>query len=155
MAISDTELTATLGKNISQFCTTGFTNDSDNHCAHFVSHVLGIHFGYQCNGAANRPGTGASIRCDEVYNRVARRGPLGATRPENGWLIFATPRYNMRGNHMGNAPKKHVGIYCNDKVFNYKNDVDMVVADVLSHFHARLQEAYADTTVTLYYAALT
>jgi hypothetical protein len=154
MAITENELKATLGKNISEICTTGFTNNSLNHCAHFISHTLGIHSGYQCNGTTNRPGAGASVRCDEVYNRIANRGALGTTTPENGWIIFATSPGNMRGNQMGSAPKKHVGIYFNGKVYNYKNDIDKVVDDSLSHFHARLKTAYHDPNLALYYAVL-
>ncbi len=154
MAITEAELKATLGKNISTMCTTGFTAADVNHCAHYVSHMLGIHFGYQCNGTRNRQGAGVSVRCDEIYNRVASRGALAGVQPQDGWLIFATSPGNMTGTQMGQSPRKHVGIYFSGKVYNYKNDEDKVVDDTLAHFHNRLKTAYSDQRLALYYAAI-
>jgi hypothetical protein len=155
MAITETELVASLNKTISDFCAIGFTNSKDNHCAHYVSHMLNLHFGTLCDLSFDgRNRAAVSIRCDEIYNRLASRGALGSTTPSNGWLIFATPTFNVIGDTMGNNKKKHVGIYFNAKVYNYYNDDDQVRADTLERFHDRLKRAYSDPKLGLYYAAV-
>ena len=37
-----------VGKSIDKICTNGFTSHSQNHCAHFVSHALGLQLGMLC-----------------------------------------------------------------------------------------------------------
>ncbi len=53
------KLSSTLGKTISDFCENKFTNPADNHCAHYVCHVLEVTSGYTCKahtgGRARRP----------------------------------------------------------------------------------------------------
>jgi hypothetical protein len=157
MAITEAELIASLGKNISAICPTRFHNNSHNHCAHYVSHMLGIHFGYQCDGSTSRAGAGVSVRCNEIYNRIAQRGALGTTTPQNGWLIFATSPTNMSGDQMLSGSRKHVGIYFNGNVYNYYNDPasEQVKADTVAFFHSRLSDAYSrDAVINLYYAVL-
>jgi hypothetical protein len=157
MPITEAELKATLGQNISTICTVGFTANEPNHCAHYVSHTLNIHFGTQCDFSSRRTGPGVSIRCNEIYNNIANRGALGDIKPQNGWLIFATSPTNMNGNQMLDGSRKHVGIYFNGLVYNYYNDPasEQVKADTVTFFHERLKAAYSrDDVINLYYAAL-
>lgn len=42
-----------------------------NHCAHFVSHALGLQLGTLCGDMSWKTRhTGASIRCDELYSHL-------------------------------------------------------------------------------------
>lgn len=54
MAISHADLNKYLGKSISEVCTNDFTSPSQNHCAHFVSHALGIQIGMLFGDMLNR-----------------------------------------------------------------------------------------------------
>lgn len=46
--LSTTLLNSYLGKPIDDICLNGYINHDDNHCAHFVSHVLNLEFGATC-----------------------------------------------------------------------------------------------------------
>ena len=43
-----------VGHSISEICPHGYDNKGYNHCAHFVSHVMQIDFGYTCERAQGR-----------------------------------------------------------------------------------------------------
>jgi hypothetical protein len=155
MAISETELIASINKTIADFCSIGYTNARHNHCAHFVSHMLNLRYGTLCDlSREGRNLAAVSVRCNEIYNRLATRGALGSTQPSNGWLIFATSPNNFSGDNMGESPRKHVGIYFNGKVYNYGNAEDKVRDDTLTYFHDRLKLAYSDPNLGLYYAVV-
>jgi hypothetical protein len=60
-----------VGMSISDICPNSFHNPSDNHCAHFVSHVRGITLGFRCRQMTGRgPEPGASIRVHEIFFRM-------------------------------------------------------------------------------------
>ena len=63
-----------LGKHIRDICGNSYVNDSDNHCAHFVSHVLGLKFGATCHMLGKGKVTGANVRVQEVFGRCAKVG---------------------------------------------------------------------------------
>ena len=46
--ITKSQLDSFVGQTISDICPNKFHDNSANHCAHFVSHVLNLHFGYDC-----------------------------------------------------------------------------------------------------------
>lgn len=155
MTPSITDLEGYIGKPIDQICTTGLTSETQNHCAHFVSHALGVRLGTLCGDMryATR-GTGGSIRCDEIYNRLARRGTWETrpTHPANGLLIFVTSARNVVNGTMTNSPQKHVGIFHSGRVFNFSNGQKKVVADfTVEDFHAKFRKAYTGGDVSLYY----
>ena len=52
MSIALSDLQGNVGKSIGQICNNGFNSPSQNHCAHFVSHVLGIQLGTLCGDMA-------------------------------------------------------------------------------------------------------
>lgn len=64
------------GKSITDLCDNAFDSPLENHCAHYASHALGLQHGVLCGDMkhATRK-TGASIRCNELYNGLLRRGP--------------------------------------------------------------------------------
>lgn len=65
-----------VGKSIGDICSNGFSSPNQNHCAHFVAHALKLKLGMLCGDMQFKTkGTGASIRCDEIFNRLTSKGP--------------------------------------------------------------------------------
>lgn len=154
MPITLNTLQGYVGKPISDICSNGFSASSQNHCAHFVSHALGIKLGMLCGDMtyATRK-TGASIRCDELYNRLALRGKW-EDRPAmaDGLLIFVLSAANIVNGQMSAVPQKHVGIHYGGVVFNFSNSQHKVVADAtVDAFHKKFKNSYAGNDISLYY----
>jgi hypothetical protein len=63
-----------VGHHIRDICNNGFTSDADNHCAHFVSHVLKLSFGYTCRTATGGPNPGGCLRVQEVFAQCIEVG---------------------------------------------------------------------------------
>ena len=59
MALTEAYLRSLLGKHIRDICPLGYAANSDNHCAHFVAHVLGYHSGITCGTMRNGRAPGA------------------------------------------------------------------------------------------------
>lgn len=154
MAVSQQALAGYVGKGIEDICSNGFSSPSQNHCAHFVSHAHGIQLGMLCGDMAFKTRkTGASIRCDELYNALGRRGKWSDLAvPENGTLIFVLSARNVVGDRMQNVPQKHVGIYFGGQVYNFSNGQHKVVADAsVDAFHQKFKRAYAGDDISLFY----
>lgn len=113
-----------LNKNISEFCQNGYTNNDDNHCAHFVSHIRGYTFGYTCASAGSGAGAAACVRVHEIFQRCGEVGVF-ADRPNNitECLAFVTKSagVNLTTKTMANIPKKHIGIYSLGHIYHYSN----------------------------------
>jgi hypothetical protein len=157
MAITFADLQGYVGKSIDDICENGFTGAQHNHCAHFASHALGIQSGLLCGTmAVHAKSRGASIRCDEIYNRIANRGAWDGRRAlVDGTLLFALSARNVTRNLMQNVPQKHCGILCGGKVFNFSNLRHVVVADAsIDAFHARFKALYSGGDITLFYGML-
>ncbi len=154
MPITQAQLQGYVGKSIADICTTGLTSPTQNHCAHFVSHALGIQLGMLCGDMAYKTRhTGASIRCDELYNRLAQTGPWDE-RPaaSDGLLIFVLSASHVINGTMMNVPQKHVGIYCYGQVYNFSNTQHKVVADPsVEVFHKKFKLTYAGNDISLFY----
>jgi hypothetical protein len=145
-----------VGKKIEDICTIfGETSDEHNHCAHFVSHVLGFRIGLLCNSmkyeTRNDTDSGRSIRVNDLFNNCPERG-YWSDKPKDldCCLIFAVLKSQI--NNDGGAltisthPKKHVGIYHKGNAYNYGNTKDKVRVDGVAHF----QSLYGKGTVALY-----
>lgn len=157
-------ITRSLGMNISGICPFSIAkNHAENHCAHYVSHIMGYELpGPTCKNATwadkQNPANGATIRVNDLFAAIPVTGPL-ATKPAalTECLIFVTLSSNMRASGsklvMGTHPRKHVGILSQGMVYNYSNTHGIVVADVLSLFKTKFSKAYktAGTTVEFYY----
>jgi hypothetical protein len=154
MAIRFETLDDYTGKSINDICTTGFASTFQNHCAHFVSHAYEIKLGMLCGDMTFKTRkTGASIRCDELYNRLMLKGKW-EEKPDhsNGLLIFVISAQHIVNGMMLNIPQKHVGIYFNEKVYNFSNSRHKVVADVsVEVFHNKFKHAYAGSDISLFY----
>jgi len=159
-----TDIGRSLNKRISDLCPLSIAkNASQNHCAHYVSHIMGYELtGPTCKNFtwADRqsPSRGATIRVDDLFSASPTVGLL-ANKPATllECLIFVTLASNVTtmGNAlvMGNNPKKHIGILSSGRVWNYSNTNQRVVADVLTSFQSKFTTSYATagTSVAFYY----
>jgi hypothetical protein len=142
------------GKSIADICSNGFSSPAQNHCAHFVSHANGIQLGMLCGDMTFKTKkTGASIRCDELYNRLTLKGKW-EDKPalSDGLLIFVLSARNVMSGVMVNAPQKHVGIYFGGKVYNFSNSQHKVVVDAsVEAFHSKFKHIYSGNDVSLFF----
>jgi len=154
MAVSLKALQDYVGKSIADICTNGFSSPTQNHCAHFVSHAHGIQLGMLCGDMSFKTRkTGASIRCDELYNRLNTKGKWD-DRPtlSDGLLIFVLSARNVVNGMMLNVPQKHVGIHFSGKVYNFSNSQHKVVADAtVETFHNKFKHTYAGKDISLFF----
>lgn len=154
MVVSLGTLQGYVGKDIAAICNNDFTSSSQNHCAHFVSHALNIRLGMLCGDMAYKTkNTGASIRCDELYNRLTIKGSWDKKPAfSDGLLIFVLSARNVIKGRMENVPQKHVGIHCGGKVYNFSNSQHKVVADTsVEIFHNKFKHSYAGNDISLYF----
>lgn len=157
-------LSESLDKSINSICPFSIgENSSQNHCAHYVSHMMNYQLGgVTCKNFTwddkQKEGEGATLRVDDVFKNSSQTGVLSekpATITE--CLIFVTLASNIStvGGKlvMGNHPRKHIGILTEGNVWNYSNTNNKVVCDSLSAFKAKFSNAYKTngTTVEFYY----
>lgn len=165
LKVPPTNLPEYLNKHISHLCSATIAKDDlQNHCAHFVSHVMQ----YDIKGTAtcktftledkNNIKNGATIRVNEIFNKLSKSGAW-QSKPDylRSCLIFVTISSNVekRGNrlNMGDRKKKHIGILHQDKVWNYSNTQDKIIADSTAIFINKFKHYYitAGNTVNFYY----
>src|SRR5215207_5529590 len=132
MALIEASLIALLGQHIRDICPNGYATDSDNHCAHFVSHVLGYQFGATCRMMQGGTGTPACIRVQEVMLRCLQVGTWNELPTPLFWgLVFITNAANVNTTTrvMVNVPRKHVGIFIGGgpTIYHYSNSRRQVV----------------------------
>lgn len=133
-----------LGKNITEICLNGFVADSENHCAHFVSHALGYSFGYTCSDQTGKhTAPGGNLRVHEIFWRCPQVG-LWGEHPRDKCLVFITKRknVNLMTKIMVNDPKKHVGIYHGGQIYHYSNTYDRVVKQTPVEFSGHYRKPY-------------
>jgi hypothetical protein len=162
--ITAADLTAQTGKTVAQFCDCGYTDMGQNHCAHFVSHVLDIEVGLRCGSMAwATRGRGVSLRVNEVFNYCTVRGrwdDAGQVPAEvagfNAFLMFATISDNIASGEgvltMGSHHHKHVGIHRDGTVWNFStyDDHPRVISETAAGFRQRLAGVYGAHTRFLY-----
>lgn len=143
-----------LDKSVTDFCGKyGSVGDSENHCAHFVSHVLQL----RIPGAALCSNVGGSsysyedrrkgycIRVNQVFNSCSNRARWDdAALPADVCFVVATLEANVESEDpltIGSMSKKHIGFYSGGWVYNYGNGADKVrrtsLADFKRHYGAR------------------
>ncbi|HEY5604372.1 MAG TPA: hypothetical protein VIM41_14825 [Gammaproteobacteria bacterium] len=159
-----TDIRRSMGMHISKICPFSIAkNNAENHCAHYVSHIMGYELpGASCKNATwadkQNAAKGATIRVNDLFNSALVTGAL-ANKPAalTECLIFVTLASNIKKVGpklvMGTHPKKHVGILSQGKVWNYSNSKNIVAADILSLFQTKFTNAYktSGTTVEFYY----
>ncbi|MCX6626637.1 MAG: hypothetical protein NTW28_03280 [Candidatus Solibacter sp.] len=151
--ITESQLNAFLGQNISQICQIGYADPNDNHCAHFVCHALGYQFGFTCRGMKVGTGTPANIRVQEVFPRCPVVGTW-ASRPNSvtACLVFITnaSNVNVASKTMANVPRKHVGIFLGSNIWHYSNSQHKVVRQTPQEF----SHHYASPDNAMFYGTL-
>jgi len=139
--MNTSDLNTYLDKHIGDLCKVGYKNNSDNHCAHFVSHVLGISSGTTCKNMVRSSETGASIRVHELFPlcpTVGKWSDLSTDTQIGLVFILNAGNVNLKTKTMANVPKKHVGIFCrdsgNNKIWHYSNSKNKVVSQTPEEF---------------------
>lgn len=138
-------LDAFLGKDIKDICGNAFHDATLNHCAHFVSHALGLSFSFHCGqmtGGSKPPG---NLRVHELFAQCPRVGHWDDVDETKIQLCFVTRKdvVNLPAKQMQNIPQKHVGIHADGYVYNYSNTNDRVVKVTVEEFLDRFQQVYA------------
>ena len=135
--ITQQQLNGYLGKPIGDICQNAYTNDADNHCAHFVSHAMGYHFGVTCRTMGHGQQPGANIRVQELFPRCASVGTW-SSRPAAlaTCLVFITraSNVNLASKVMANVPRKHIGIFFGGVIWHYSNSRHAVVQQTPQQF---------------------
>lgn len=146
-----------VGKHISKLCNSSLAKiNSQNHCAHFVSHALEVHkkgtadcktFTY--NDKHNPAVKSSFIRVNEIFNNCKKRGKWDQAPISNSYLlIYATRESNIDTRKtppvMQNHPVKHIGIYHKGYVWHYSNTLRKVKKDLVSEWINTFTRAYAD-----------
>ncbi|WP_086607272.1 hypothetical protein [Erythrobacter donghaensis] len=139
------DLENAVGKPIEKICPNHFHNHANNHCAHFVSHLVGLSFTYNCveyQGGAGKPG---NIRVHEIFAQCPLVGNFSDADPSRTQLVFVTRKNNVELSRkwMGNIPQKHVGVYCNGHVYHYSNTANAVAKWTPERFLQVFQDNYA------------
>ena len=146
-------LNSWLGKTISDICLNGYTSRSDNHCAHFVCHVLSLTFGYDCKKATGKKNFGANLRVHELFDRCTNREAVTTSSTGFKGILFVSGSQNFKTHNgnttLENVPKKHVGIVIDGSVWHYSNSRSLVIKQALSEFI----EHYPNQTNSLWFGS--
>ncbi len=118
-----------LGKGISKICDGNFHDKGANHCAHYVSHVAGFDFSFNCKQFKGGDGTPANVRVHEIFSQCPNVGVWDDADMNKEQLIFVTRADNVdiANRTMRNVPQKHIGIFSGGFVYHYSNSRDQVV----------------------------
>jgi hypothetical protein len=151
--ITQQQLDAYLGKTITQICPNGYASHADNHCAHFVAHVLGYRFGVTCQMMSRGTQPGVSIRVQEIFPRCPTVG-VWSLRPASlpTCLVFITRAgdVNLTAKVMSNVPRKHIGIFVGGSVWHYSNSQRKVVKQMPAQF----AQHYAPPDNSMFYGSM-
>jgi hypothetical protein len=135
--ITQQQLDALVGKPIGEICGNGYTNPHDDHCAHFVSHVIGFDFGRTCRMMGTAKAPGANLQIQDVFAKCPRVG-LWSLRPTilKTCLVFLTKstNVNLSAKTIADVPRQHVGIYLNGQIWHYSNRQQKVVRQTATQF---------------------
>lgn len=137
------KLSETLNKTISDLCKNNFTATTDNHCAHFVCHVLELDLGYDCKTHKNGSHPGSCLRVQELFAECPQVGVFN-NAPDGMKIVFVTDKSNvdLNAHTMRNVPKKHVGIFSDGQIYHYSNSQDIVIRQTPAAFLSRFQNFY-------------
>jgi hypothetical protein len=119
-----------LGKHIDEICPAKYV--AENHCAHFVGHVLDLRIGYQCTATP-----GVSVKVQKIFEACPSGAELHncqGSYPTGLLFVTQEGNVNLQSMTMANVPKKHIGIVCGGKVWHYSNTRHRVVSELVEQF---------------------
>ncbi|NVJ51265.1 MAG: hypothetical protein HWE11_12820 [Gammaproteobacteria bacterium] len=133
-----------VGQNITSICDGKFHQANHNHCAHFVSHVVGLTFAFNCQQYQGGSGTPANIRVQEIFAECGLVGHWADADLSQSQLIFVTRKSNvdLARKHMRNIPQKHVGVFCQGSVYHYSNTQKCVVKASVGEYFNEFSQKY-------------
>lgn len=134
-----------VGKPIDDICNNGFTSHRLNHCAHFVSHALGLTFPYTCAHQTGGNAPRANLRVHEIFAQCSKVARYNQENTAHPLLIFVTreKNVNLATGKMGNIPQKHIGILLERQVYHYSNSQEKVVRWSPQKFHDTFERIYS------------
>ena len=140
-----TTLENAIGKSIDKICPNKFHNPSANHCAHFVSHMTGLEFSFQCRefkGGNSQPG---NIRVHEIFAQCPKVGKFVDKPSDRPVLVFVMRKdmVDLDAKRMRNIPHKHIGVFLEGSVYHYSNSNNEVVKWSPSKFLDVFQQIYS------------
>ena len=124
------------GQPIKNICPHGYDARADNHCAHFVAHVLQLDFGLTCAMMKGGHSIGANIRVQELFARCPSTREVIECPTTGEGLIFVSAVSSFAGapGVIANVPKKHVGLVMNGLVWHYSNTRSRVETQTVGEF---------------------
>jgi hypothetical protein len=151
--VTQHQLDGYLGRSIGDICPNGYIDDTANHGAHFVAHVLGYTFGVTCRMMGSARGAAASLRVQDLFQRCPRVG-VWSLRPSSmtTCLVFVSraSNVNLAGRGMAGVPRQQVGLLMNGYVWHYSNRQRIVVRQTPAQF----SQHYAGPDNALFYGSL-
>lgn len=140
-------------RSMADICHNGYVTVSpgNSHCAHFVSHVLGVRTGGSCRNMGPQAGAwGVTMRVNELYHACPSRGFWSAKPPALvTCLAFVLLHQKKPGkawrsvmskdgkDMVGHVKKRHVGIHHDGRVWHFHNQKNKVVCEPLDTFKVR------------------
>jgi len=124
-----------VGKHIKDICDCGYHHDNDNHCAHFVSHALGFHFGRTCKTMTGKGRIGANISVLQLFPMCGQVGDW-KERDEDACLAFVlkTSKVDLEAQTLDYFHQEHVGVFLNGTIWHYSNRQRKVVTQTPQDF---------------------
>ncbi len=145
MTVFKADLDNALGSSIVGICDGRFHSASSNHCAHFVSHIIGMDFPFNCKQFKGGSGTAANVRVHEIFAECPLVGAWEDADTDRELLVFVTKTSNvdLPNKKMRNVPQKHVGIYSDGHIYHYSNSRNEVVKWTPDFFLQEFDRIYA------------
>lgn len=133
-----------VGLPIERICKNKFHNHNENHCAHFVSHLIEFENSYNCKDYKGGSNKAANIRVHEVFANCPLVGKIEDAPNIVDFLVFVTDEKNVdiSTKTMTNVPKKHIGIFSEGFVYHYSNTEEKVCKWTIEKFLSTFQKTY-------------
>jgi len=133
-----------LGKSIDKICPNKFHTFLTNHCAHFVSHMTGLNFSFNCKefkGGNSEPG---NVRVHEFFAQCPKVGEFEDRPSDRPVLVFVTRKdvVDLGRKRMANIPQKHIGVLFDGSIYHYSNSNNQVVKWLPDKFFDTFQRVY-------------
>lgn len=150
------QLEALRGKGIADIFPCGFHDPAENHCAHFVGHVLNLSVGLTCTALQGKSGRGAAVRVHEIFAKCDRVGRWkNRPKAEEPLIVFVSRpgNFGVKRKVLRNVPDKHIGILAGGRIYHFSNSKGVVVRRGPRQFLEEFDAIYAGDQA-LYFGTL-